>query len=617
MAGSAFLVYKTSLFKLYLSFTKKYKMNIPDRLNALRKAMSTHRIGAYIIPSNDPHQSEYVPARWMGRSWISGFTGSAGTVVVTLDDAGLWTDSRYFLQAEQELKDTGITLYKMKNQFGSPYIKWIVDHLPDGLAVGIDGNVCSVATYEKMQKVLSPKGISIETQYDLLDEIWYDRPGVPENVIFEHDVKYCGQSRAEKLDILRKKMSQKEVDHHLVTTLDDIAWIFNIRGNDVDFNPVAVAYACISHDGATLYINPQKVPEDLRKVLEQNHIRIMPYEDIIQEMNRLDAKDSILIDPHTCNYRLYRAINAKKVNGMTISRHLKAIKNEVEQKHIRQVMIKDGAALAKAFFRIEKKLDKGEPISEADVADMLAEERAKMPNYIGESFPAIVGFKGNGAIIHYRPYHESCATLKKEGLLLIDSGGQYLDGTTDITRTIALGTPTQEEKRNFTLVLKGHIALAKQAFPQGTAGGLLDLLARMHLWQHRLNYGHGTGHGVGFFLNVHEPPQGFAGLNSTRGTTVHEEGMLTSNEPGYYKEGMYGIRIENLVLTMADKKEGFLAMDTVTLYPIDIRLIDETIFTAGEKAWLNKYHQEVKEKITPLLDGEVRSWFEIKCRGMN
>ncbi|MEE9439887.1 MAG: aminopeptidase P family protein [Saprospiraceae bacterium] len=592
-------------------------MKIIDRVIALKSSMKRHGIDAYIIPSNDAHQSEYVAPFWKNREWISGFTGSAGTVVVTSDDSGLWTDSRYFLQGEQELQGSSIDLHKMTNQFEPQYLTWLVSKLSAGDVVGIDGSVCSMRQYFAIERILGSKGILINTSYDLFADVWQDRAALPSDMIFEHDVKYCGKSRSQKLDEIRAKMKLQNADHHLITTLDDIAWIFNIRGTDVEFNPVAVAYAIISQKDATLYIDRDKVPTDLLIKLKSEEINQLAYKDIIGSLNQLSEKDILLYDPSNCSVNLDKAINCQKVEGKTISRLMKAIKNPTELAHAREVMVKDGAAIAKTFYWLEQSLKNNLNISEADIADKLIEERSQMANYIGESFPAIVGYKGNGAIIHYRPMHDDCAQLKPEGILLVDSGGQYLDGTTDITRTIALGTPTKEEKRNFTLVLKGNIALSKAIFPKGTAGGQLDLLARMHLWQHGLNYGHGTGHGVGFFLNVHEPPQGFAGLNSERGTTIHQEGMLTSNEPGYYKEGAYGIRIENLVITVKDEFEGFLSLETITLYPIDIRLIDEGIFTTSEKAWLNKYHQEVKNRILPLLDGDIKTWFEIKCRGLN
>lgn len=592
-------------------------MNITARLSALRESMRKNGLNAYIIPSTDAHQSEYVADHWKSREWISGFTGSAGIVVVTLEKSGLWTDSRYYIQGEEELSGSEIKLYKPKNRFGSEYINWLTDQLSKGDSVGIDGNICSLKNYERYEKALKAEGIKLSTSFDLFDEVWSDRKPIPLNKIFEHDIAFAGKSRLEKIEDIRSKMKDEGVDHHLITTLDDIAWIFNIRGTDVEFNPVGVAYALISKNDVTLFIDPAKVEDGLYQKLQQDWVALKPYTGIIEKLNKLPEADTLLLDPKTCSVSLFKAINCSTVRGETISQLMKALKNETEVRHSRNVMAKDGAAIAKTFYWLEQRLKNDVQVTEADFADKLAGHRSQMPDYKGESFPAIVGYKGNGAIIHYRPMHGDCSTIKPEGLLLVDSGGQYLDGTTDITRTVALGTPTKEEKRNFTLVLKGNIALSRATFPKGTTGAQLDILARKPLWDHGLNYGHGTGHGVGFFLNVHEGPQGFAGLNSSRGSAAHQAGMITSNEPGYYKEGSYGIRVENLLITVPSDKEGFLEFDTISLYPIDIKLIDEAIFDKSEKAWLNQYHYEVLQKVGPLLEGDVKSWFELKCRPMN
>jgi len=592
-------------------------MTIKDRLSALRTSMRANGLNAYIIPSNDAHQSEYVAEHWKSREWISGFTGSAGTVVVTLDKSGLWTDSRYFLQGTQELAGTEIQLYKPKNRFGSEYISWLTEQLSAGDTVGIDGNVCALGSFENYKKNLATQDIKLSTAVDLFAEIWADRKPIPLNPIFEHEVAYAGKSRTEKIADIRDAMKDQGVSHHLITTLDDIAWIFNIRGTDVEFNPVAVAYAILSLDSVTLFIDTEKVDASLSHTLNADGITLKPYGDIVAYLNQLPESDTLLLDPNTCSVSLYKAVNAKVKRGNTISQKMKALKNVVEIRHTRNVMAKDGAALANTFYWLEQKLKLAEKVTEADFADKLAKHRSRFEEYRGESFPAIIGYQSNGAIIHYRPMHGSCAEIKADGILLADSGGQYVDGTTDITRTIALGSPTKEEKRYFTLVLKGNISLSRAKFPKGTTGAQLDILARKPLWDHGLNYGHGTGHGVGFFLNVHEGPQGFTGPNSDRGTTAHEVGMITSNEPGYYKEGAYGIRIENLLVAVASDIDGFLEFETLSLYPIDIRLIDEAIFDKSEKAWLNRYHHEVWQKVSPWLEDDVKSWFELKCRPMN
>lgn len=592
-------------------------MSINKRLSDLRDSMNNKGLDAYIIPSNDVHQSEYVAKHWNGREWISGFTGSAGLIVVTADHAGLWTDSRYFLQGEMELSDTEIELHKPKDRFAPEHITWINNNLGQGAVVGMDGDLCTIGQFEKYTEILRQTDKNLNTDHDLFDDIWQDRPEIPMNEIFEHVIKYAGKSRVKKIEEIRTEMKSQGVDHHLVTTLDDIAWIFNIRGSDVDFNPVAVSFAIISIDSCTLFIDDKKVPLELKSKLETEGITILPYGSINNALNQLNKSDNILIDRSVTSVNLYHAINCSIIEGKTISTLLKGIKNDVEVQHTREVMAKDGAAIAKTFYWLEQQLKKGEKATEADVADKLAEHRSQMKDYIGESFPAIVGYKGNGAIIHYRAAHDTCKTLKEDGILLIDSGGQYLNGTTDITRTIALGAPSREEKRNFTLVLKGNIALSKITFPKGTTGLQLDPLARMFLWNQGLNYGHGTGHGVGFFLNVHEGPQGFTGLNSERGKEPFQAGMITSNEPGYYKENEYGIRVENLMVTVPSDHDGFLEFETVTLYPMDLKMIDEAIFAKKEKAWLNKYHHHVLKMVEPYLEGDIKSWFKLKCRPMN
>jgi len=579
--------------------------------------MKAKGLDAYIIPSNDVHQSEYVADHWNCRNWISGFTGSSGLVIVTTEHAGLWTDSRYFIQAEMELKDSEIELHKPNDRFAPEHITWLNENLPKGAIIGMDGDLCTIGQFESYSKILKTTEKELKIAYDLFDEIWEDRPIIPINKIFEHDVAYAGKSRSKKIEEIKSEMKTKGVNHHLVTTLDDIAWIFNIRGSDVEFNPVAVAFAIISINSTTLYIDDKKISGELKTKLLSDDISIKPYKSVIRDLSDLNKSESILIDRSVTSVNLYNSISCNVVEDKTISTLMKGIKNAVEIQHTREVMAKDGAAIAKTFYWLEQQLKNNIKVTEADVGDKLAENRSIMDDYVGESFPAIVGYKGNGAIIHYRAMHDTCKTLKKDGILLVDSGGQYLNGTTDITRTIALGTPSKEEKRNFTLVLKGNISLSQITFPKGITGIQLDPLARMHLWNQGLNYGHGTGHGVGFFLNVHEGPQGFTGINSIRGKEPFQEGMITSNEPGYYKKEEYGIRIENLMITVPSEHKDFLEFETVTLYPIDLKLIDESIFAKKEKAWLNKYHYHVLKMIGPYLEGDIKSWFESKCRPMN
>jgi Xaa-Pro aminopeptidase len=590
------------------------------RLSNLREKMITHRCDAYIIPSSDPHQSEYVASYYQSRAWVSGFTGSMGTAVVTKDSAEVWTDSRYFVQAEQELAGSSWKLQKMKVQGAPEHIEWLAKTLPEGAKVGFDGRLFTIGQIRAMEASFKEKNISIVHDFDLVNEIWTEnRLPLSKRNIFEHDILYAGRSRSEKLLMVREKMSSQNADFHLISTLDDIGWLFNLRGYDVACNPVFYAYALIGTDSAYLFVDGKKVPVGIRGALAADGIVVKPYDNINSFLEILTSDKNILIDANTTSVFLFNKIkNAKVKEADTIPILLKAIKNEVEIKGTKNAMVKDGVALVKAFRWIEKEVKK-RSISEVEIAEKLAYFRSRMPLYYGESFDAIVGFKGNGAIVHYRPEEGTCAHIEGDGMLLIDSGGQYQDGTTDITRTIYLGTPSEEEKKAYTLVLKGHIAVAMLKFPKGTKGIQMDILARMFLWQHGLNYGHGTGHGVGCFMNVHEPPQGIvSGLNS-RGTTPHEVGMFTSNEPGYYKEGAYGIRVENLVFVVdAGNNEGteYHSFDTVTLFPIDTTLINKALMTKDEKLWLNEYHSNVFEKLSPSLSPSEVTWLKKKCKAI-
>ncbi len=585
---------------------------INQKIESLRAEMLKNNIDAFIIPSSDAHQGEYVADRWNSRTWISGFTGSAGIVVITNDKAGLWTDARYFLQAEQELQGSEIELHRPNDRFAPEYVTWLADNLKSGSVVGIDGNLCTIGQYGQYFQILEDSNIKLETSIDLIEKIWSDRPAIPKNKIFELDIAYAGISRLDKLDNLKEEMTNLGVDHHLITTLDDIAWIFNIRGNDVAFNPIALAYAIISHEQTILFIDAHKIPDTLVSKFESEGITIKKYDSIVSELNNLDADSIIFIDKTKCNYNIYRAINNTIQTGSTISTIMKSIKNEIELSNVRKIMEEDGAAIAKTFYWLEQNMKKENKTIEVDVAKRLIQHRSEIDGYKGESFPAIVGYKGNGAIIHYHAMPETCAEIKPDGILLVDSGGQFLSGTTDITRTITMGKPSKEEKTNFTLVLKGHIALAKVIFPKGTSGGQLDVLARMHLWKNGLNYGHGTGHGVGSFLNVHEGPQSISSAISSNKTAI-EAGMITSNEPGYYKKSAYGIRIENLILAIESPQDDFLEFETITIYPLDIQLIDTSILSPLEIKWINDFQKESYSRISPHLDGSILRWFETKC----
>lgn len=588
-------------------------MSINDRLSALRKAMSAHKIDAYVIPSTDPHQSEYVATHWKGREWISGFTGSAGVVVVTQDHAGLWTDSRYFIQAEEELSSSNFKLHKVIKQGAPMHEEWILSQLSSDSIVGIDASLFSIAQVKAMRKRLYKKNIQIHDSIDLLKDAWVDRPALPKEAIFEHDIKYAGESRHEKLERVREKMKELEANQYFISTLDDIAWLYNIRGKDVACNPVAIAYGIVTEEKALLFIDQQKLSESLKVALEADEIHLSDYSNVQDYLLDLAPPTKVLVNTASCNADLFQSIHADAViKGDNIVMHMKAVKNETELAHFREVMKKDAVALCKLFMWLEEEIEQ-RSVPEAELAEQLIAYRAEGAGYYGESFDAIVGYEANGAIVHYRPEHGKCANIKKGGMLLLDSGGQYTDGTTDITRTVTYGIASQEQKTAYTAVLKGHIGLAKAKFPAGTIGGQLDILARQHLWQHGLNYLHGTGHGVGFFLNVHEPPQGFAPGLSSRSNTTIVPGMVTSNEPGFYKEGAFGIRIENLIISHQSSDEGFLDFETITLFPIDTQLIDKTQMSAEDIKWLNDYHKEVEEKLNPLLNDKQRQWMKNKC----
>lgn len=588
-------------------------MNIQEKLRLLRQEMHSKGIDAYIIPSTDPHQSEYVCEHWQSRKWISGFTGSAGTVAVTQQHAGLWTDSRYFLQAEHELEGSSIALHKMTNQFAPQYAEFLAENLPQGSNVGIDGLMWSQAAVEHIQQLLTAKGIELSDKEDFISPLWDHRPPVSdENIIIHPDI-YAGMDAAHKIRLIRSQMADIGATYHIISALDDLAWTFNLRGRDVEFNPVFIAYGIISQDKAWLFIDENKLSQEVKVYLTDLQTDCLPYNNISTFITNIDKDEKILVDPYICSAALYKQIPCRIINGSSIPKKLKAIKNSTECSHIRNVMRKDGAALAGMFCWLEQNIGKHR-ITEHDIVQELARFRSRQPLYFGESFGAIVGYKSNGAIIHYDPPAEGSAEILPDGILLVDSGGQYTDGTTDITRTVSLGSATAQEMSHYTLILKGMIALSKIKFPYGTTGVQLDTLARQFLWEQGLNYLHGTGHGVGFFLNVHEPPQGFAAINSERGRTVMEPGMLSSNEPGYYIPGNYGMRIENLILCQKSETEGFLEFETMTLYPFDLNLIDQKLLTPAEIRWINQYHQKVYDEIAPLLETDVKVWFAAKCR---
>jgi len=589
------------------------------KLTGLRTAMQAAGVDAYIIPNTDAHQSEYFSEYYRSMTWLSGFTGSNGTIVVTQDFAGLWTDGRYFLQASQELAGSGIEMMKLHVQINPEYIQWIADNLPTNGTLGIDGQLFSISQFDTMKRLFKSKDIQIKSDLDLIDNLWADRPPVVANPIFEHFTMYAGQSRTDKIAAIREQMAAHNTENYLISALDNLAWTFNIRGSDVNYNPVTYGYAVIGKENTHLFIQPSKIPTDLKTTLQNNGIVLHEYNEIQSFLNGLN-NSSIFLSSGQTSIWLSDAIpsNCKVVKGKSVIQNLKGIKNETERQWLREVMVKDGVAMVKFLKWLEDNLGK-ERITELSAANYLHECRAEQDAFIGDSFPAISGYKGNGAIIHYKVSPESDTELHPDGIYLIDSGGQYLDGTTDITRTLTLGTPTDEQIKMYTLVLKGHIGLARLKFPEGTRGNQLDVMARQPLWQHGLNFRHGTGHGVGFFMNVHEGPQSIGPGNSGKYAVGMKEGMYSSNEPGFYKEGEFGIRIENLII--AQKAENtdygqFLTFETVTLCPLENKLVDVEMLEAGERKWYNDYHQEVYDKIAPRLNEEETQWLAQKCQAV-
>ncbi len=590
---------------------------INERIAALRTHIAGENIQAFIIPSTDPHLSEYVAPHWQSREWISGFTGSAGTVVVTAKDAGLWTDSRYFLQAARQIEGSGITLYKemLPETPGIP--AFLSSHLRKGDTVGVDGKMFSAEEVKHLQQELEKSGIHVKSIADPMQLLWSDRPPMPLAPAFVHDIKYAGRSFTEKLSMVRKEMEAANAESLLLPALDEIAWLLNIRGNDVHCNPVVVSYLLIEKDEVHYFIHPQKLTAELTSYFSANHISVHTYEEIEDYLGNIHAK-SILVNSAKTNHAIYSAIRPgcriiDRVSPVTL---LKAIRNEQEIAGIHAAMQRDGIALVKFLMWLEKTVPTGRE-TEISVDRKLHAFRSAQPLYMGESFDTIAGYKEHGAIVHYEATPETDVTLKPEGFLLLDSGAQYLDGTTDITRTIALGNLTEEEKTDYTLILKGHIALATAVFPEGTRGAQLDVLARMPIWKRHMNYLHGTGHGVGHFLNVHEGPQS---IRMNENPIALQPGMITSNEPGVYKAGSHGIRTENQVLTVPAGEGMFgnyLKFETITLCPICQKGIIKEWLTPEETEWLNEYHRTVYEKLSPDLNNDEREWLKEACSALN
>lgn len=584
-------------------------------LEALRDLMRSKHIDAVIIPGTDPHQSEYPSEHWKFRDYVSGFTGSNGTVVVTLDDAGLWTDSRYFLQAAEQLEGSGFTLRK-ENIPGEPTVlEWLGEVLDEDAVVGVDGRLFSLIEANRIEMFCAQNGFMFAPDFRAAEAIWTDRPARPMNPAFVHDEALAGEDVDSKISRVVDALDAADADGLLITALDEIAWLLNLRGSDVDYTPVVIAFAYVSEDERVLFIDSEKVTSEVKNHLKKYGVKIKDYDDIEKFLGKISSTATVMVDPNRVSDALGQAMICNKTYMASPVIALKGVKNECQIAGFRQAMLYDGAAMVRMMMWLEQNVANG--ITEMDVDRRLQQERAAYASNRGDSFHMIAGYKDHGAIVHYEATDESAYTLAPEGLLLIDTGGQYLEGTTDITRTISLGNPTAAEKHDYTLILKGHLALARAVFPKGTMGVQLDVLARGPLWNEGMTYLHGTGHGVGHFLGCHEGPQS---IRMEANPTPLELGMVTSNEPGIYKTGEYGIRTENLLLCVpacSNEEWGeFYKFESLTLFPYDTTLMDMDMLSREEVKQINDYHAMVCERLRPLLSADEAQWLEQKCKSI-
>ncbi len=591
---------------------------IASRLAALRDAMRVHDVAACLIPSADPHLSEYLPEHWQARAHFSGFDGSAGTLIVGTDFAGLWTDSRYFEQAERQLQGTGVTLMRLRVPHTPEHLYWLAERLDRGDTVAVAGDSLSLGAEDQLHDELGAAGIALRIDLDLPGEVWDERPALPRQPVYEHAAAFAMTPRGDKLAQVRDAMARAGATHHLVSALDDIAWMTNLRGSDVEYNPVFLAHLLLDADRCTLFVDTGKFDDALRRTLADDGIELADYADTPRILAALDADAVVMYDPSRVVAAIVDALPeaVTRIELPNPSTAMKAVKSEAELEHVRATMREDGAALVHGFHRIEKALADGQTVTELDVADILHEARAARPGFVSLSFGTIAGYMANGALPHYSATPERHATLKAEGLLLVDSGGQYQGGTTDITRVWAFGPSTEEQRRDCTAVLKGMIGLSMARFPVGTSGQQLDTLARAPLWAVGADFGHGTGHGVGYFLNVHEGPQDIRPPRSGGTFVAFEPGMITSIEPGIYKPGRHGIRHENLAAVRRGPETEFgqfLEFETLTLCPIDTRAIEPSLLSPAERHWLNAYHADVEQQLAPLLDEADRAWLHERC----
>ncbi|GET22547.1 aminopeptidase P family protein [Prolixibacter denitrificans] len=589
-------------------------MTVPERLAAARDLMKQRGIDAWIISGTDPHMSEYLPKHWYTREWISGFTGSYGKVVVTQNEAILSTDSRYFLQADEQLAGTGIQLMKDLRQPGdAPYISWLKKSLPEGSRVAINGLTIPVNKKRSLEASLGAKGITLDITIDLVSELWDDRPSLPNSPAYELMPEFAGTSRKEKLATLQNSLLEKEADGLVITALDELAWIFNLRGSDIDYNPVFVGYGYIDREEAHLFVPEGKIDSALSEKLESEGIRIHGYDEFLSFVKNVEDK-TLLIDPSRTSALLFESVpkSCRIVEASSLANLLKSVKGPIEIEGMKKAHVRDGAAMVNFLYWLENHLGK-EKITELTVDGKLREFRAEQDLFAGESFHSIVGYADHGAVVHYSVTEETDKEVLSEGFLLIDSGGQYLDGTTDITRTVAVGPLSDQQKRDFTLVLRGMIGLSLARFPEGTRGVALDILARKPLWDNDMDYGHGTGHGVGHFLNVHEGPMS---IRQDLNPEPIRLGQILSNEPGIYKTGQYGIRTENMILCVPGNESEFgqfLKFETLTRCPIDTSAVIPELLTTEEREWLNDYHHTVLQEVGPLVSTPVREWLTAKC----
>lgn len=586
---------------------------ISTRINQLRSFMKDKNLQAFIVPSTDAHMSEYIPEYWEARKWISGFTGSAGTVVITLNKAGLWTDSRYFLQAESELSGSEIVLFKDRLPETIRISDWLLQELMDGDRVGIDGHVYSAKDALSLSNELKESNITLISDYDPFDIIWQERPVLPKTPIVVHPMEFAGETVSRKITRVLAEAEKVDTNAVWISSLDTIAWLFNIRGHDVFYNPVVVSHAYLSKDENVLFVDKEKISLKVAEHLQKERVTIADYHETGDFLKKI-CNMQVCVDGNKISFNLYQAITERNwiVDTLSVADVLKSMKNEVEVAGFRRAMVRDGVALVKFLMWLEKNVSEKNDITEYTIGLQLKAFRGEQEHFSGESFSTIAGYGANAAVVHYHPLEDSASQIKPEGFLLIDSGGQYLDGTTDITRTVALGALTDEMKNDYTLVLKGHIGLSKAVFPAGTRGSQIDLLARKAMWEQGINYLHGTGHGVGHYLNVHEGPQS---IRPEENPVAMRVGMVVTNEPGIYRDHRYGIRIENMMLTqlaMHTEYGDFYSFETITLCPIDTTPIVKSMLTDDDRVWLNEYHGMVYERLSPYLSDSEREWLKHK-----